>query len=141
MLEIDVNALSEEDEADLVAKLEAKREAKKAKLEGTFQALKELFEAECVKENTTLEAFVARFFPAKTSSKPTKGSKIPPKYRNPDSPDQIWTGQGSPPKWLRDESRHDATWTNADAQKWAKVKGYLIADQIVEADDEQAEAA
>ena len=31
---------------------------------------------------------------------PRKGSKLPPKYRNPGDPIQQWTGRGVRPKWL-----------------------------------------
>ena len=29
-----------------------------------------------------------------------KGSKVPPKYRNPNNPNQTWTGRGVKPRWL-----------------------------------------
>ena len=29
-----------------------------------------------------------------------KGSKIPPKYRNPKDPSQTWTGRGRRPNWI-----------------------------------------
>lgn len=29
-----------------------------------------------------------------------KGTKIPPKYRNPANPDETWTGRGLKPTWL-----------------------------------------
>lgn len=29
-------------------------------------------------------------------------SKNPPKYRNPENPDQTWTGRGRKPQWIRD---------------------------------------
>jgi DNA-binding protein H-NS len=28
--------------------------------------------------------------------------RLPPKYRNPDNPSEIWSGRGISPKWLRD---------------------------------------
>lgn len=30
-----------------------------------------------------------------------KGSKVPPKYKNPENPNQTWTGRGVTPVWLR----------------------------------------
>ncbi len=38
-----------------------------------------------------------------------KGIKIPIKYRNPNNPDEKWTGRGLMPKWLREliEQGHD----------------------------------
>lgn len=31
-----------------------------------------------------------------------KGSKADPKYRNPDNPDQTWSGRGRKPQWIHD---------------------------------------
>lgn len=38
-----------------------------------------------------------------------KGVKVPFKYRNPENPEEQWTGRGMTPKWLRIliESGHD----------------------------------
>lgn len=33
---------------------------------------------------------------------PKKGSKSAPKYRNPNDPDQTWTGKGRKPNWVND---------------------------------------
>lgn len=30
----------------------------------------------------------------------TKGSKVAPKYRNPDNPAETWSGRGKQPRWL-----------------------------------------
>jgi DNA-binding protein H-NS len=30
----------------------------------------------------------------------TKGTKVPPKYRNPEDPGQTWTGRGRQPLWF-----------------------------------------
>lgn len=30
-----------------------------------------------------------------------KGSKVAPKYRNPNNTDQVWTGRGMQPRWLQ----------------------------------------
>lgn len=37
------------------------------------------------------------------SRKSLKGSKVPPKYRNPDDASQQWTGRGVKPKWLQEK--------------------------------------
>ncbi len=34
------------------------------------------------------------------TTKTGKGSKVAVKYRNPDNPDETWTGRGRQPKWL-----------------------------------------
>ena len=43
----------------------------------------------------------AKKAPARKSA--AKGSKVPPKYRNPANPEQTWAGRGMPPKWLSAE--------------------------------------
>lgn len=40
--------------------------------------------------------------PAKASKKSAAGSKVAPKYRNPDNAEQTWSGRGLKPVWLRD---------------------------------------
>ena len=37
----------------------------------------------------------------RTSS--TKGTTVPPKYRNPDDPTQTWAGRGRQPRWYADK--------------------------------------
>ncbi|MEN5001469.1 H-NS histone family protein [Luteimonas sp. TWI875] len=39
---------------------------------------------------------------AKASKKSTAGSKVSPKYRNPQNAEQTWSGRGLRPVWLRD---------------------------------------
>jgi len=36
----------------------------------------------------------------KTAAKKKTGGKVPPKYRNPENPDDTWTGRGRKPKWV-----------------------------------------
>lgn len=31
---------------------------------------------------------------------PLKGKRLPPKYRNPEDPSQVWAGRGNKPRWL-----------------------------------------
>lgn len=35
-------------------------------------------------------------------TKPAKGPKAAPKYRNPNDPAQTWTGRGRKPQWIHD---------------------------------------
>lgn len=35
----------------------------------------------------------------------TKGSKVAPKYRNPDNPSETWTGRGRQPRWLAEKTK------------------------------------
>ncbi|MGY0559998.1 MULTISPECIES: H-NS histone family protein [unclassified Luteimonas] len=36
----------------------------------------------------------------KTTKTTTKGRKVPPKYRNPENPEETWTGRGKQPRWM-----------------------------------------
>jgi DNA-binding protein H-NS len=38
-----------------------------------------------------------------TQQRDQRRGPLPPKYRNPDNPSEIWSGRGIPPKWLRDQ--------------------------------------
>lgn len=38
-------------------------------------------------------------------SKSQKKSKAPPKYRNPEAPEQTWSGRGRRPKWIEQSGR------------------------------------
>ena len=40
-----------------------------------------------------------------SKSRSNKGSKVEPKYRNPDDASQTWTGRGKPPAWIANEDR------------------------------------
>lgn len=47
------------------------------------------------------------FPPARASSGkagPKSGSKVAPKYRNPET-NETWTGRGKAPKWIQDQDR------------------------------------
>lgn len=60
--------------------------------------LKERLEAEAAKFGLTL-ADVMKL--NSTSSKPEKKvGTVAPKYRNPNNPNETWTGRGRAPKWL-----------------------------------------
>ncbi len=37
-----------------------------------------------------------------SQSQASEKAKVPPKYRNPNKADQVWTGRGNPPSWVRD---------------------------------------
>ncbi|MEW6765064.1 MAG: H-NS histone family protein [Pseudomonadota bacterium] len=38
----------------------------------------------------------------KGAKRSTSGTKVAPKYRNPDNSEQTWTGRGQKPVWLRE---------------------------------------
>ena len=43
-------------------------------------------------------------FPAGRARSSTSGSKVAPKYRNPET-GQTWTGRGKPPRWIQGQER------------------------------------
>ena len=44
--------------------------------------------------------------PAKRASR--RGSKVPPKYRDPESPSNTWAGRGAMPRWMQERIRAGA---------------------------------
>jgi len=65
------------------------------------------------------ELFGAAAQPANPSPKKASsqaGAKVAPKYRNPESPEQTWSGRGLKPNWLRD----------AMAKRGAQLADFLI---------------
>ena len=60
--------------------------------------LKERLEAEAAKYGLTLADIMKL---GSTSSKPEKKTgTVAPKYRNPNNPNETWTGRGRAPRWL-----------------------------------------
>jgi DNA-binding protein H-NS len=43
---------------------------------------------------------VGELFGGRVGAKSTKGSKVAPKYINPDNKSETWTGRGRQPRWL-----------------------------------------
>jgi len=54
--------------------------------------------------------------PANAPATTRAGAKVAPKYRNPDAPEQTWSGRGLKPVWLRD----------ALTKRGAKIEDFLI---------------
>lgn len=50
--------------------------------------------------------------PPKARAKRRKGPKVPPKYRDPESPWNTWTGRGKMPLWLASKIRFGQTPTD-----------------------------
>ncbi|WP_312567535.1 H-NS histone family protein [Comamonas sp.] len=44
------------------------------------------------------------FPPARSTRTSGAGSKVPPKYKNPET-GETWTGRGKAPKWIQDQDR------------------------------------
>lgn len=110
---VDINKLSL---AELTA-LSAKLSKRKERLEkGQLEKVRAKVMALLRKEGFTLQDLVgagaASSRPAskgKAAAKPkakakagSTGRKIPPKYRNPNNPEQVWTGRGVSPNWVRE---------------------------------------
>lgn len=55
---------------------------------------------------------VAEMFGIQTAQEPQRRGKkrreVPIKYRDPDNPDNTWTGRGKPPKWLQERIQQGA---------------------------------
>jgi len=77
------------------------------KREHERMALREKMEAMAASEGYSLDELFGR----------GKGKKLPlpPKYRNPDNPSQVWSGRGRKPRWLEDKLK-----------KGAKLEDFLI---------------
>ena len=58
----------------------------------------------------TIKALIAKHgFKASEVRVPrdTKNTKVAPKYRNPENPEQTWTGRGKAPAWIADYAKED----------------------------------
>lgn len=110
-MSIDLKALSPKQLQKLIAEAnrEHKRKQKRAPIATVRTRLTRLAEAEGY---SLLELFgvksgarPARATPAPATSakRPrgsAKGSKVAPKYRNPDNPTETWSGRGVHPRWM-----------------------------------------
>ncbi len=79
----------------------------------------------CEKWETSFEELAATFY------KPTKRASVahPVLIRDPDNPGNVWTGIGSPIRWLREKAGKDKTWTNQEARAWAEANGCWVGDK------------
>jgi DNA-binding protein H-NS len=53
-------------------------------------------------------AFEARSSSGAKTQRGRRGGKVPPKYRDPDNPSNVWAGRGAEPRWLREKIRAGA---------------------------------
>lgn len=105
---IDVSKLSLAEINALTAKLSKRKE----RLEkGQIEKVRAKVMAILKKEGLTLQDLIKAAPGAapraakkgKAKAKPAAtGRKVPPKYRNPNNPAEVWTGRGVSPKWVRD---------------------------------------
>ncbi|MEY8841339.1 H-NS family nucleoid-associated regulatory protein [Cribrihabitans sp. XS_ASV171] len=99
-MELDLNKMSRKELVDLRSRLDtAIRNAEK----------RERQEALAAAEKAAAEYGFSLSDLSAESRASTKGSKARPKYRNPDNPEQTWTGRGRKPQWI-----HDALARGAD---------------------------
>lgn len=108
-MSIDLKALSPKQLQKLIdeAKRERQRKQKRAPIESVRRKLTRMATAEGY---SLVELFgikagaIPRKAPASgkspTPRRSTKGSKIAPKYRNPDNPSETWSGRGQYPRWM-----------------------------------------
>ncbi|MHC0054784.1 H-NS histone family protein [Actibacterium sp. D379-3] len=93
-MDTDLNTMTREELLTLRARIDtalerlAKEEKKKA-LEAVKQAAK------------THGFTLAELIPLVDGDKPARKAKQPAKYRNPDNPNQTWSGHGRPPGWMK----------------------------------------
>ena len=108
---IDLSALSPRELQKLIenANRERKRKEKRAPLAAVRKKLTKL----AVAEGYSLVELFGVQSPVKTTRvagptapkrgstrKSTAGTKVAPKYRNPDNPAETWSGRGKHPKWM-----------------------------------------
>jgi DNA-binding protein H-NS len=108
-MSIDLKALSAKQLQKLIddAKRERQRKQKRAPLAAVRKKLTRMAAAEGY---SLIELFgvqsgaAPRQAPPRAVATPrrstTKGSKVPPKYRNPDNPTETWSGRGQHPRWM-----------------------------------------
>jgi DNA-binding protein H-NS len=53
-------------------------------------------------------AFEARSSSGAKAQRGRRGGKVPPKYRDPENPSNVWAGRGAEPRWLREKIRAGA---------------------------------
>jgi DNA-binding protein H-NS len=59
---------------------------------------------------------LADFGGSRETGRRGRRGRVPPKYRNPDSPGETWTGRGLPPRWLA-----------AALKRGARLEDFLVA--------------
>jgi DNA-binding protein H-NS len=92
---------------ELTALIEAAQTKRQEKMEGARTSLLAEFRDKAAGLGMSLEALMSSAKP-KQERKPrtTKGEKVAPKYRNPETGD-TWTGRGREPSWIKGKDRQD----------------------------------
>lgn len=98
----DLERLSAEELADVIANAQrALKEIQNSKRRGVIAQIKELAASIGVS---------VEIIDGDKAVAPKRGGKVAPKYRNPNDPEQTWTGRGMKPRWLQAlvDQGHDA---------------------------------
>ena len=105
-MSIDINSLSARELETLINKAK-KRKTTLARRKPVAQVRRKL-EQQAKAEGYTIEELFGTTGATATAPRSTgrvakkarKLGKVPPKYRNPDNPEETWTGRGRQPRWL-----------------------------------------
>lgn len=65
------------------------------------------------------KAIIATLDGGERASRPTN-TRVPPRYRNPENPEQTWTGRGMVPHWVRDFKARGGDLTTIEVPRPAK---------------------
>jgi|GEM_PF-35335 len=109
---IDIDRLSIEDLEALMKRVETAIRLAKVK---RVSDLRRQVEATAAALDISVAELVGLERPSKATKRPALRGKVAPKYRNPEHPDQTWTGRGQKPVWLREH-----------INQGAKIEDFLI---------------
>jgi DNA-binding protein H-NS len=118
---IDLNTLSAKELDSLIN--QAKKRKTTLKKRKPLTTVRARIKAVAAAEGYTIEELFGTVAGTATrAARPAKaprktGAKVPPKYRNPASPEQTWTGRGKQPRWLAEQ-----------VSQGKKVEDFLIAN-------------
>ena len=92
---------------ELAALIEAAQAKRQEKMEGAKAALLAEFGDKAAELGLSLKALMSSPQPApERKTRRSKGQKVAPKYRNPETGD-TWTGRGREPGWIKGKNRDD----------------------------------
>ena len=92
---------------ELAALIEAAQAKRQEKMEGAKTALLAEFRDKAAELGLSLKALMSSPQPApERKPRRSKGEKVAPKYRNPETGD-TWTGRGREPGWIKGKNRDD----------------------------------
>jgi DNA-binding protein H-NS len=91
--------------SELVALIEAAQAKRQEKIKGAKTALLAEFRDKAAELSLSLKTLMSAPQPAtERKSRRSKGEKVSPKYRNPETGD-TWTGRGREPGWIKGKNR------------------------------------